>query len=88
MRLEFRNYGGAGTWNCVVEDGTAYVVKAQNNMQDRHQDHQNGLLPLKVLTTELICGRLGQLFEPNICPPVAIINIPGMTLTPFIGGTS
>jgi hypothetical protein len=31
---------------------------------------------LKVLATELICGRLGQLFEPIICPPVVVIDIP------------
>ena len=70
-RLEFRGGGGCGAWNCKTENGVLYVVKSQNNPQDRPYG-----LPWKILTTELICGRLGQLFDPIICPPVSVINIP------------
>jgi hypothetical protein len=73
--LEFFGKGGSEAWRCIAEDGRMYVVKAQNNGQDINQQRGNSE-PLKVLTTELICGRLGQLFHPVVCPEVAIINIP------------
>jgi HipA-like kinase len=66
---------GSEAWRCKAEDGRTYAVKAQNNGQDRNQPRQNDE-PLKILTTELICGRIGQLFNPIICPEVAVIDIP------------
>lgn len=73
--IEYLGNGGSEAWRCKAEDGQMYVVKAQNNGQDRNQIHEHGY-PIKILTTELICGRLGQLFNPIVCPEVAIINIP------------
>jgi len=73
--IEYLGHGGSEAWKCKVEDGQTYVVKVQNNGQDRNQFREHGH-PLKILTTELICGRLGQLFNPIACPEVAIINIP------------
>ncbi len=75
ISIEYLGGGGSEAWRCKAEDGQEYVVKAQNNGQDVNQVRENGL-PLKILTTELICGRLGQLFNPIICPEVAIIDIP------------
>lgn len=73
--IEYLGNGGSEAWRCKIEDGRMYVVKAQNNGQDRNQLREHGY-PLKILTTELICGRLGQLFNPIVCPEVAIIDIP------------
>ena len=73
--LDYLGGGGSEAWRCEAEDGQVYVVKAQNNGQDRIQACQANE-PLKILTTELICGRLGQLFHPIVCPEVAIIDIP------------
>lgn len=73
--LEFFGKGGSEAWRCTAEDGQMYIVKAQNNGQDINQQRENGA-PLKILTTELICGRLGQLFHPIVCPEVTIIDIP------------
>ncbi len=69
--LEYRGGGGSESWNCKAEDGFRYVVKCRNNPQDRSCAPR-----LKVVTTELICSRLGQLFIPPICPFGCIIDIP------------
>ena len=69
--LQYRGGGGCGAWDCKAENGLWYVIKCQNNRQDRTYG-----LPWKVLTTELICGRLGQLFVPPVCPPVCVVDIP------------
>ncbi len=73
--LEYFGKGGSEAWRASVQNGDFYVVKTQNNGQDRNQV-RIGDEPLKILTTELICGRLGQLFSPIVCPEVAIIDIP------------
>lgn len=73
--LEYFGRGGSEAWRATVQNGDLYVVKTQNNGQDRNQVRM-GDEPLKILTTELICGRLGQLFSPIVCPEVAIIDIP------------
>lgn len=69
--LEYRGGGGSESWNCKAEDDFWYVVKCRNNPQDRSCAPR-----LKVVTTELICSRLGQLFVPPICPFGCIIDIP------------
>jgi hypothetical protein len=68
--LEYRGEGGSEPFNCKAEDGFRYVVKCQNNPQDLSSG-----LPLKILITELVCGRLGQLFNPPICPLACIVDI-------------
>ncbi len=73
--IEYLGNGGSEAWRCKAGDGETYVVKVQNNGQDLAQLREPGH-PLKILTTELICGRLGQLFHPAACPEVAIIDIP------------
>lgn len=73
--LAYFGKGGSEAWQCMAEDGEVYIVKAQNNGQDISQSRESDE-PLKVLATELICGRLGQLFHPSVCPNIAIINIP------------
>lgn len=73
--LEYFGKGGSEAWRATIQNGDLYVVKTQNNGQDRNQIRM-GDEPLKILTTELICGRLGQLFSPIVCPEVAIIDIP------------
>jgi hypothetical protein len=58
-------------WRCEDENRTSYIVKAANNGQDRACGSR-----LKVVTTELICGRLGNLIDPAVCPLVAVVDIP------------
>ncbi len=69
--LRPRATGGSRPWDCLTEDGAWFVVKCQNNDQDRRTGP-----PLKVLSTELICGRLGRLFDPPLCPEPVVVDIP------------
>lgn len=58
--LEYFGRGGSEAWRATVQNGDLYVVKTQNNGQDRNQVRM-GDEPLKILTTDLICGRLRKL---------------------------
>gem|GEM_PF-3726510 len=69
--LRPRPAGGSRPWDCETEDGSWFVVKCSNNDQDSRLG-----LPLKVLSTELICGRLGWLFDPPLCPEAAVVEVP------------
>lgn len=64
--------GASRAWVCQADDGCRYVVKCRDNPHDRLQ----GCLPSKVLTTEIVCGRLGARFDPPVCPPVAVVELP------------
>jgi hypothetical protein len=66
-----RTTGGSKPWDCQVEDGSWYVVKSMANPQDRRTGK-----PVKFLATDLICGRLGQLFRPALTPQAAVVEIP------------
>ncbi len=68
--------GKTQPWKLQAEDGYWYVVKAQNNPQDTRARNIAPCGPLKILTTDLICGRLGQLLSPPLCPPAVIIDVP------------
>ncbi|RAP77233.1 HipA family kinase [Paenibacillus montanisoli] len=71
VTLHARTPGGSKPWNCLASDQSWYVVKCRNNPQDERLGS-----PLKFLTTDLVCGRLGQLFDPPLCPKVEIIDVP------------
>jgi hypothetical protein len=75
---EARYVGGGRTkpWNILASDGLHYIVKVRNNPIEEAARRLLPQAPLKILTTELICGRLGQLFTQPMCPPVAIVAIP------------
>lgn len=63
--------GGAEPWACLGEDGFWHVTKFQNCPQEQVRAG----LPLQVLPADLFCGRLGQLFDPPVCPEVAIVDV-------------
>lgn len=60
--------GRTKPWLMRASDEQWYVVKVQNNPQDIVARKLMPRGPLKILTTELVCGRLGQLFTPPLCP--------------------
>lgn len=62
-------------WLMRASDEQWYVVKVQNNPQDMVGRKLMPHGPLKISTTELVCGRLGQLFAPPLSPPVAIVFV-------------
>lgn len=68
--LEFKGGGGSGAWACDCDDEAHYIVKAQNN------HHEQDAPRLKVVTTELVCGRLGQLFKPPVTPDTRVVMLP------------
>jgi hypothetical protein len=70
VSIEYWGGGGAGAWSCLCDDGHRYITKCQNN------GHDGSGKPYKVLTTELICARLGQLFSPPVCPYGCVVNVP------------
>lgn len=70
-QLRPRPGGGSRPWDAETHDGARYVVKCANNEQDSRRGP-----PLKVLSTELICGRLGRLFAPPLCPEPAVVEVP------------
>jgi hypothetical protein len=68
--------GRTKPWLMRASDEHWYVVKVQNNPQELVARKLMPHEPLKILTTELVCGRLGQLFNPALCPSVAIVSVP------------
>jgi len=62
---------GAEPWGCLGADGAWYAVKFQNCPQEQRRAGR----PLRVLPADLICGRLGRLFDPPLCPEVAVLDV-------------
>jgi hypothetical protein len=62
--------GAARPWRCLTSDKRRFVIKGQNNAQELAKP------PYKAGTTELICGRLGRLFKPEVCPESVVVNVP------------
>lgn len=63
--------GGAVPWGCLGEDGYWYVSKFQNCPQEQRRQGP----ALQVLPADLICGRLGRLLHPPVCPEVAVVDV-------------
>lgn len=70
-QIRYNGGGGSEAFYCWAEDGHTYYLKAQNNGQDRGKQTR-----IKILTSELICARLGRLFAQPICPEGIIIDLP------------
>ncbi len=75
---KYRGGGGSYAWDFLGDDGNWYVVKSQNNNQEESSRQQAPGFPLKILPTELVVGRLGQLLSPPICPIVCVVNVPSV----------
>jgi HipA-like kinase len=71
-----RIQGESCPWIALLDDGNDYVIKYPDNPQEQHMDALNGPLPQKVVVSELICGRLGQLFTPPVTPFTCVVDVP------------
>jgi hypothetical protein len=81
--LEYRGGGGSGAWTCDCDDDNQYIVKAHNNQ------HEHDAPRLKIVTTELVCGRLGALFTPPVAPESRVVILPSaLTSAVIYPGTS
>lgn len=68
--VRHRGGGGSDAWDVAV-GSDIYVTKFANNPQEPARPS-----PRKVVTTELIAGRIGQLFDPAVCPITRVIDVP------------
>lgn len=68
--VRHRGGGGSDAWDVAV--GTdIYVTKFANNPQEPQRPS-----PRKVVTTELVAGRVGQLFVPPVSPATTVLVVP------------
>lgn len=66
----YRGGGGSQAWD--IASGTeVYVTKFQNNPQEPATAGDRR----KILPTELIVGRVGQLLQPAACPRAAVVDV-------------
>jgi hypothetical protein len=79
--IEYRGGGGSGAWACDCDDDNQYIVKAQNN-QHEHDEPR-----LKIVTTELVCGRLTPESRVVILPSAltSAVTYPGTSKQPTTG---
>ena len=68
--VRHRGGGGSDAWDVAV-GSDIYVTKFANNPQEPQRP-----LPRKVVTTELVAGRIGQLFDPAVSPTTRVIVVP------------
>ena len=68
--VRHRGGGGSDAWDIAV-GSDIYVTKFANNPQEPARP-----APRKVVVTELVVGRIGQLFRNPVCPMTRVIMVP------------
>jgi hypothetical protein len=68
--VRHRGGGGSDAWDVAV-GSDVYVTKFANNPQEPARPS-----PRKIVTSELVVGRVGQLFSPAVCPATSVVVVP------------